>query len=52
MDGSLPLEKMFKEEASWNKGLKRAGGMHIGDVEGPSDGVVVLMAKEVGLHWI
>ena len=47
MDGSLELEKMFKE-ASWTKGLKRAGGMRIGDVEGPSDGVVVLMAKEVG----
>ena len=48
MDGSLELEKMFKE-ASWTKGLKRAGGMRIGDGEGPSDGVAVLMTNEVGL---
>ncbi len=52
MDGSLELEKMFKEEESWTKGLQRTGGMYIGDGEGPRDGVVVLMAKYVGLYWI
>ncbi len=52
MDGRLELENMFKEESSWTKGLRRAGALRIGDVEGPSDGVVVQVAKEVGLHWI
>ncbi len=43
---------MLKQEASWNKGLQRASALRIGDVEGPRDGVVVLMAKKVGLYWI